>query len=137
LVWGVPYVDLRCWVPVEWHEIAGYGDKNHLLWHQGLMGGKNRPCVAKKSSWRGITCYTSKYMGKVVDCAGWSSPGRFWGVFHRSSISFSPVIVADLTREQAVYYMRCMRRYAHLKGRDYPTLTILIENPARWKQLLC
>ena len=137
LVWGANYQDLLSWVPNNWHDIAGFGDENHLKFHQGFLGGKNRHCVSQIRSWRGVRSYTAKYMGKLCDSAGWSSPGRFWGVFHRSAMDFSPVAIADLTRAEAVNYMRLMRRYAHLKGRDYTSLTILIENPARWQALLC
>jgi len=137
LVWGADYQDLLGWVPKNWYEIAGFGDENHLKFHQGFLGGKNRHCVSQIRSWRGVRSYTSKYMGKLVDSAGWASPGRFWGVFHRSALDMSPVAIADLTRAEAVNYMRLMRRYAHLKGRDYTSLTILIENPEKWQALLC
>jgi hypothetical protein len=135
LVWGVDHNDLKCWVPSAWYEIAGCGDLKVLNWHQGGFG--NSHCVQKIRSWRGVRSYASKYLGKLVDCAGWESPGRFWGVFHKSSMDWSPVVVSGLTRAQAVNYLRLMRRYAHLRGRDYTSLTIMIENPARWQALLC
>jgi len=135
MIYGVSYADLRSFVPQAWFEIAGGGDPNHLLWHLGKLG--NQHCVTRVKSWRGVRSYVSKYMTKPCDCEGWDNPGRFWGIYNRDAMQWSPVALYDgLTRQQVVNLMRYMRRYAHLKGRDYSGLTIFINNPEQWEKLL-
>jgi len=135
MVYGVSYYDLRSFVPQAWFSLAGGGDENHLLWHEGKFG--NDHCVQKVRSWRGVRSYVSKYMTKPCECEAWDNPGRFWGIYNREAMQWSPVALYDgLTRHQVVEMMRYMRRFAHLRGRDYSGLTILINNPEQWKKLL-
>jgi hypothetical protein len=141
LVWGVDHHQLRSFLPFAWAEVVGSDDKNHLLWHLGLLGNGNKHCVQKVRSWRGVRSYASKYMGKIIDMplmqeSGWASPGRFWGVRRRQNL---PAVVAQIIEldDYSVYeFLRYMRRYANIKARRYRSLSIMVENPARWAELL-
>jgi len=127
LVWGAARMDVLLWVSQAWYEIVGSGDEKHLL--AGTQ-------VQKVRSWRGVMSYASKYFGKTFQVTGWDNPGRFWGVFHRDLLPWSEVYETDLTYRKAVEIMRCLRRYAHIKGRDYQSLTVLCNDPIRFCALL-
>lgn len=130
LVWNVPYVELLAFVPVAWYEIVGSGDENHLKWHKGELG--NSPCVQQIESQRGVFWYASKYMSKEVAIAsGVCDWGRWWGVFHRDNLPLGQVVNVEVTEQKAVEFIRYMRRFAHIKSRDYRSLTIIC-NPDFW-----
>lgn len=138
IVWGAKYSDLLTFVPDAWYRVVGSGDEKHLLWHQGLLGNGNVHCCQKVESWRGVMSYCGKYLGKVVlHMPGWESVGRYWGIFHRSAVPWSTIDIRECTYQEACNFMRYMCRYAHLKKRDYKSLSIYVENPAFWVQKLC
>lgn len=113
LVWGVELTRLMVWVPVNWFQIAGGGDKLHLLWHQGLLGHGNKHCVQQVRSFKGVWSYASKYLGKTFEAAGWGKKwtGRYWGVIARQNIPFVTMRYLMVTRRFAVQVMRYQRRF--------------------------
>lgn len=129
MVWGVDYMDLLAFVPQAWYEVVGSGDENHLLWHMGLLGNGNKHCVQLIEKVRGVFWYASKYMSKEV--AGWEGVGRWWGVFFRERLPLGQVVNVQVSEQKAIEFIRYMRRYAHLRSRDYRGLTIVC-NPDLW-----
>jgi len=127
LIWGITLAELRSWVDVNWYDIAGDEDINHLLWHMGKCG--NKHCVQKVNSWRGVWSYASKYLGKTFDVAGWGEvhTGRFWGVVGRVNIPFGETVKMEIERYKAVQAMRYQRRFARLKTRNNQSLTIFCD----------
>lgn len=128
LIWGVEDDDLTMFVPVAWYEIVGSGDINHLLWHKGKLG--NKHCVQKIEKQRGVFWYASKYMSKEV-AETFSDWGRWWGVFRRGNLPFGEVVNVEVTEEKAIEFIRYMRRFAHIRSRDYKSLTVIC-NPDFW-----
>ena len=128
LVWGVGVKDLRGFVPSAWFEVAGGGDKYHLAWHEGKL--KNRHCVTRVNSFKGVWSYASKYLGKTFEVAGWDSKsvGRFWAVVSPANIPFGEVQFMEVSRGEAVNVMRYQRRFAKLKRRSYPSLSIFCDS---------
>jgi hypothetical protein len=88
--------------------------------------------VARVRSWRGVMFYAGKYMAKMDNIE--FETGRVWGYFNAGYIPWSDCEVIELTQEKVVKLMRMLRRYAHIKARDFPSLTIFINNPERWKK---
>lgn len=129
MVWGVDYMDLLAFVPQAWYEVVGSGDENHLSWHMGLLGNGNKHCVQLIEKVRGVFWYASKYMSKEV--AGWEGVGRWWGVFFRERLPLGQVVNVQVSEQKAIEFIRYMRRYAHLRSRDYRGLTIVC-NPDLW-----
>ena len=127
LVWGCDAKSLKDFVPGAWFDIAGGGDELHLLFHQGKL--KNQHCVGQVRSYNGVMSYASKYLGKTFEVAGWNSleVGRFWGVFMPGNIPFGELQTLELSRSQAVHLMRYQKRYAKLKKRSYPSLTVFCD----------
>ena len=124
LIWGVSYSELLAFVPVAWCEVVGSDDPNHLAWHKGELG--NSPCVQQIESQRGVFWYASKYMSKEVGTM-FSDWGRWWGVFHRDNLPLGEVVNVEVTEEKAIEFIRYMRRFAHIRSRDYRTLTIICD----------
>lgn len=112
LVWGVNESILLNWVCENWHEIAGKGDKNHYLFHRGLLH-DSKPCVSKVRSWRGVWAYAAKYLGKTFEVAEWGDKwtGRFWGVIRVENIPFGKAKIVDLAYVTVVDVMRLQRRF--------------------------
>jgi hypothetical protein len=123
LIWGSDQFELRKFIPYAWHDIAGDNDKNHLLFHLGMLG--NEPCVNAVRSWRGVWAYASKYLGKTFDVAGWNEvyPGRFWAVVNPKIIPFGVHCVYSIASMKASHVMRYQKRFAKLRSRNYPSLT--------------
>lgn len=119
LVWGVSQEKLREFVPVAWHDIAGNGDINHLLFHQGLLH-DSEPCVNAVRSWKGVMSYASKYLGKTFEVAGWDGKetGRFWAVVNRKNIPFGQDMVMRITVKDAHKWMRYQRRFSGVRFRS-------------------
>lgn len=128
LVWGVKVKNLRAWVPTAWFEIAGGGDNFHLLWHEGKL--KNKHCTQQVNSFKGVWAYASKYLGKTFEVAGWDSKavGRFWAVVNPANIPFGEVQTLEVPRSKAVQVMRYQKRFAKLKKRSYPSLSIFCDS---------
>lgn len=133
LVWGVEDDDLTMFVPVAWYEIVGSGDPNHLLWHKGKLG--NKHCVQRIEKQRGVFWYASKYMSKEV-AETYSDWGRWWGVFHRGNLPLGELVNVEVTEKKAIEFIRYMRRYAHIRSRDYKSLTVICNNPDQWVERL-
>lgn len=117
LVWGVDVVYLLSWVVENWYDIAGNGDRNHYLFHAGLLG--NSPCVQQVRSFRGVWSYAAKYLGKTFEVAQWGTKwtGRFWGVGNRKNIPLGEVIKIEVDHKKVVELMRYQRRYMDMRKR--------------------
>lgn len=126
LVWGIPKWHMKQLISYLWYKVVGSGDEKHL------KAGTN---VQRIRSWRGVMSYAAKYMTKL-EAGHAEGCGRFWGVHGSNCIPWSDVLEFDITEEQAVMAMRMMRKYADLKGRDYPSLTIFVNNPIRWVEAI-
>ena len=113
LVWGVSQHDLFSFVVNAWYDIAGDGDKNHLLFHLGLLK-DSKPCVSKVRSWRGVWSYASKYLGKTFEVAGWDNlyTGRFWGYINRELIPFGELCKIELSSHAVFHVMRYQKRFS-------------------------
>lgn len=124
LVWGVSYLDLLEFVPVAWCEVVASDDENHLAWHKGELG--NKPCVQQIEKQQGVFWYASKYMSKqvTIDCVDW---GRWWGVFFRNKLPLGELVNVEITEKKAFEIIRYMRRYARIKPRNNPSLTIICD----------
>lgn len=120
LAWGSDEATLQSIVPGLWNEIAGYGSRDHLRWHEGKLG--NRQCVEAVKSWEFVTRYASKYFGKEVE---WEHVGRFWGVFNRAAMPWAEEITVGVSYQKIMEFMRAMRHFAKVRGRDYKSLTIM------------
>lgn len=143
LVWD-GFMDMRRfnrWVADNWYQIVGSGDRNHWLWHMGLLGQGNKPCVGSIKSERGVMGYAGKYVAKVADDydldpalrAAWSAAGRWWGVWGADNIPWAEVVTIGPSDPQINSLFRYMRRYAHLKGRSsWQSLTIFVDDPGQW-----
>lgn len=123
-IWGVSYERLRAYCDLAWFEVVGSNDPKHLA--AGVR-------VERLRSWKGARSYASKYLGKVIeDVPGWEEVGRYWGVFQKKDIPFSRVEFHEIDQRTAFMLVRYMRRYGKMKARNYPSLTLLCNNPARW-----
>lgn len=121
LVWGADYETLCEFVPLAWHRVVKSDDQNHWLWHRGELG--NEHCVQQIKTLGGISWYINKYMSKEVGSQfDW---GRWWGVFFRERLPLGELVNVEVTEKQAVQFIRYMRRFAHIKPRDYQSLTII------------
>lgn len=118
LVWNIDYKKTVFWIKQAWYEVVGSCDERHL--RAGTR-------VEAIRSWNGVMMYAAKYMGKIETCQGWESPGRFWGVRNKEFIPMSDIKVIPITYKQACELMRYLRRYCHIKGRDYQSLTGLVD----------
>lgn len=132
LIWGADFLKLFCWVPEAWYKVVKSGDEKHL---------RAGTSVQRVRTWRGVMSYASKYLGKNIDkMPGWEHVGRYWGIFSRKQVPWAKTEFAELNYKQATKMLRLLRRYAHLKGRDYKSLTIFCNDPAYWLeniQALC
>lgn len=141
LMWGEGAKNLMSFIPWAWFAIAGQGDNNHLLWHLGAMGGKNKPCCQDVESVNGVMSYASKYVCKVdLDQeihAEIGNVGRIWGVFNAEVIPWADCETIYSTDREIKHLLRAMRRYMHLKGRSFcPALSLFSINPVRWGELV-
>jgi len=134
LIWGVSLYELQKFVPQAWYEVVGSNDENHLLWHWGALGNGNKHCVQQVESPNGVRWYASKYMSKEV--SGWGNVGRWWGVAHRARLPVGETVVYKISEQLAIEFIRYMRRYAHLKSRDYRSLSIVCNSPEQWFRVL-
>jgi len=125
LVWGLPNADLKSFISHLWFKTVKSGDEKHL---------KAGTQVARVRSWRGVMSYASKYMAKEGDYN--QECGRIWGCFNEQYIPWSKILENEITQEKVIKLMRLMRRYARIKARDFPSLTIFINNPDDWIRAL-
>ena len=98
-----------------WHEIAGRGDPNHLLFHQGKLP-KSRPCVETVREWRGVASYAAKYLGAIDKGGGdeqWQHQGRYWGVRGRLLLPITYVREPLSPRAAVLLRRACVRFSEH------------------------
>lgn len=115
LIWGVDYAHLLCNVGRLWYQVVGSGDERHL--RAGCR-------VEKVRSWKGVLSYASKYLGKVeIESANISEPGRFWGVMSSDCVPWADMVVIPADYRGVCQVIRLMRRFMHVRGRDYRSLT--------------
>lgn len=118
------YLVLLEWVAQAWFEIAGEGDANHKLVHQGCKG--NRPCVEVVQSWRAVAAYVGKYLGKLsFGDEEWIHQGRYWGqrrselapcTLHEENVS---QVEAKLLRRQLIrHFQHEASGVIHFSGRQ-------------------
>lgn len=117
LVWGASYVELFTWVSRAWYQVVGSGDQRHL------MAGTR---VEELRDYRGALGYASKYLGKV-DQVKYKDVGRWWGIVGRKNIPWARLVVAAISNPDACEFLRYLRRFAHLKSRDYKSLTVMCD----------
>ena len=118
LVWGASYWELKAWTARAWYEVVNSGDERHL--RAGTR-------VEKIRSWRGVFWYASKYMGKEVEALpGWEAVGRYWGVIGESSIPWGSLVEVAITYPEAIGLIRLMRRSIGVRGRNYASLTGIV-----------
>ena len=110
-----------------WYEVVGSGDEKHLL------AGTRVEFVRHRS---GIMAYTSKYFMKPCALAEWDYVGRYWGVFKRDQLPWSSLEYIEITQMQANDLIRYMRKYAGIRGKDFPSLSIYVNDPEQWKRLI-
>jgi len=144
IVWGVPCPELQEFVPQAWYEVAGRGDVDHLLYHQGKYDSKSHHgdkydnemenCVQQVRTPKAMYIYVAKYMAKDIQEA-WGNVGRWWGVFFRERIPFGEEVIFDTTDKRVVELMRYFRRFGHIKSRNYSSL-ILICDVDQWMEKL-
>lgn len=122
LDWGVGEAELLDWVAYTWYEIAGNGDRNHLLFHLGLLH-DTEPCVAQVRSWRGVWAYASKYLGKTFEVAGWTAQwtGRFWGTW--GALPEGQLHEGIISDRIALTSMRLQRKFAKMKKFSHVRVT--------------
>jgi hypothetical protein len=122
LIWGVSYADLRFWVPRAWYEVVDSGDQRHL------SAGTR---VEKLRSRRGVMAYASKYLGKIDKAACgdgiWRAAGRYWGIFQRENVPWGEMVTIPCTEKEAVQAIRYLRRFGHIRARDYAKLTAIAD----------
>lgn len=118
LLWGVKITELLGWVVDAWYEVAGNGDPKHKLFHMGALR-ESQPCVGEVRSFKGVWSYASKYIGKTFEVAEWGKQwtGRFWGVGGKENIPFGEKKTVEITRKQAVQFMRYQKRFMKVKIR--------------------
>lgn len=131
LLYGVDTSDqilldnFREWLSLAWYEIVDSGDAKHL------RAGTN--CTVMRSP-RGVMSYASKYLGKT-EKGDEEGVGRYWGVYYRSDLPEVDVDIIELTDRQAVKVMRWFRKFARVPGRQYQSLSIML-NASRWRQAI-
>ena len=135
LVWGAKFAGLYDYAPMIWRDVVGSPDKNHYLWHLGLLGNGNKHCVSEVKSWRGVMTYAAKYLGKECTAEGWENPGRFWGIKGFEFIPWAEIVKKSISYREGFALIRLMRRYARLKPRAYKSLSIFC-NPDYWLENL-
>jgi hypothetical protein len=124
LVYGVSYVDMLRWISDAWYESCGMLSDEHR--RAGTQ-------VKKVDSARHLFAYVSKYLAKPENYE--MEIGRVWGVIQAENIPFVRAVICQLTEREAVQLLRYLRRFAHIKGRDYQSLTILLDAEQWWLKL--
>lgn len=118
LVWGLDMLLLRSWVARNWWEVAGKLSEDHFK-----AGTRTEPIYNRRQ----MFAYISKYMSKVTPEEENIPCGRVWGVVAVENIPWVKGLLIQLTEQEAIKLIRYLRRYAHLKSRDYKSLTVLVD----------
>lgn len=105
LIWGVGFIPSRQ-VAHDWWEVVGSGDTDHL------QAGTE---VKRVRSWRGVSYYAAKYLGKVGGEGATGRPGRFWGVLNRAHLPVR-LLVCFLAWRAAYQLRRVLWKRAARRG---------------------
>lgn len=124
LVYGVSYAEYLSWVSDAWWKSCGKLSEAHR--RAGTQ-------VKQVDNAKHLFSYVSKYMAKAGDYD--LDIGRVWGVVQDENVPWVKAILCQLTEREAVQLMRYLRRYAHIKGRDYKSLTVLLDAEQWWLKL--
>lgn len=116
MVWGCSWEELLAFVGQSWYESCGELSEAHK------KAGTRSEWIR---SYKGIMSYASKYMSKKANYP--VGPGRVWGVVNPAGLPWVKAILCQLEEKEAVQLIRYMRRYAHLRGRDYKSLMIFCD----------
>ena len=163
-LWGVTYSEVRAWLPEAWNEVlyaskitpalraavelyitirrrAGNEAAGRAVEASGVALGRVHHLLAGTGveivhTWRGVKRYAAKYMGKLIEGSEWEYPGRWWGCRRPENIPWAEALTLEVSHKEAAKLMRYMRRYAHIKGRDYPSLSILTNQASYWYERL-
>lgn len=117
VVWGVSYERLRAWIAPAWWQSCGSLSDDHL---------KSGTRVELCRTWRGTLWYISTYVAKC-DVSPEFDTGRLWGFVGGENLPFVQPLIMYLSERGAIRMLRYMRRFAHLRGRDYHSLTIFCD----------
>jgi len=121
LVYGAKYRDLLGWVSVNWWQVVGSGDGDHL--RAGTR-------VEHIYSWGGIMRYVGKYIAKEDDYPlGWQ--GRAWGIVGRKNLPWAIEVVISLAQDESIKLVRLGRKMIRAKGRSFSMGLAWIVNAER------
>jgi hypothetical protein len=124
MVYGMGDRYLKDWISLAWWEVCGRLSVSHL---------KAGTKVEKMRSFRGVLSYVSKYMAKPG--VSLAMTGRIWGIHNIKAIPWVKATILLLSEGEAVQLIRYLRRYANLKGRDYRSLTVVLNAEFWWRNL--
>jgi len=132
LMWGISFEDAASYIPNAWHELAGQGDKNHLLFHLGLLH-HSQPCVQQIRSYAGIMFYASKYLGKVVEgLEGWEKVGRYWAVVNKNNIPFGEDMIMYIEEDDFKTFRKYQQKYSGLRFRSGQISSTILCDADQW-----
>jgi hypothetical protein len=95
------------WLSQSWYEVVGSGDEKHL--RAGTR-------VENVRSWKGVSSYCSKYLGKVGDNDDVGEVGRMWGIMNRAGYALVVDLVRVRVNETEFYQIR--RVFVNLINRN-------------------
>jgi len=123
------------WLNETWYRIVGSEDEKHLA------AGINLEPV---QSWRGVTSYVSKYLGKTAggEFVPVEHTGRFWGVIQGHKWPVTKMVL-EIGEEAFMRYRRVIlkmhrraakkaREQARREGRRKPAWTMKRSGSGRW-----
>lgn len=117
--------DFQKWLSTSWYEVVKSCDERHL------QAGTN---AQHMRSYRGLMVYAGKELAKTSQALLGSTyaegVGRWWGAFNRACLPWAESESQQISEKQYHGLIRLMRRYAHLRSRGYPSLTIFCN--AEW-----
>ncbi|MBK6768557.1 MAG: hypothetical protein IPG72_05920 [Ardenticatenales bacterium] len=124
-MYGIPIDELRMWLGEVWPDVAETAAYGHS---------ECSVHVAPISNPRAAAIYMSKPDGRnVANAIGpW---GKRWCRWGDPTPFRSEVVTADLPDAVADRMLRHLCRFAHLRRRAYPSLTLTCD-PAQWSRVL-
>lgn len=136
IFWGIEDLnEFRQWFAWAWADIVAEEqaiDSKHL---------KAGTAIQPAWDWRGLMKYASKeiYAVKRGD-SKLGNMGRWWGLFNREAIPWSPVQSNSLSDKCAIMLIRSMRKYLERKINNpwlkhAKSLTIFTDDPTEWVRL--
>jgi len=117
----------RRWMAEAWYEVVGTGEEAHRV--AGTQVDRARSSKA-----------VSHYIGKYVWKKGYQteSPevwGRFWAVFGSEFLPWAEKYSVPIPDWAAVRMLRYARRFAKIRSRSYPSLSVFTVDPEEWMRL--